>query len=202
MHKYEWGCTPSCDWLWLSYFITTDSLQVLEQERGLNLPKAKHREDGCCRVRELALASLLRADFSFFFFFLCARWPCLKSCRSWSLPPSFRSHRPVNVSLFRAVVLIQDRSLLYGSRFESKLMASFVNVIKWTEWIRVGSCFKGRRGCKGKCTSFKWITPAQCSQRMRKKYIYLYFMVKCLFLSTAYTDLCTPALWCYDDITF
>lgn len=75
-----WACTPSCDSL--SSLITTDSPDVLEQELGLNLPKAKHWEDGCCRVRRLALASLARAVF----LFLCARWPCpfLKSCRSWS----------------------------------------------------------------------------------------------------------------------
>lgn len=52
----------------LSCFITMQTAlkSLNKSERGLNLPWAKHWEDGCCRDRKLALASLLKAIFLFY----------------------------------------------------------------------------------------------------------------------------------------
>lgn len=65
-HELQSKCTSytsSWDHCPFSYLCTF--FKVLEKEWGLNLTKAKHWKDECCRVRELALTSLVEAVFLF-----------------------------------------------------------------------------------------------------------------------------------------
>lgn len=103
-----------------------------------------HWEDGCCRVRERALAPLVGGCFSLL---LCAIWPCLNSCGSWSARPLSTSHQSMSAWVYGATP--------YRSRVETSFntasdMSEGGRSHLWTWWSGLSDVVS--------CSNF--ITPA------------------------------------------